>query len=260
MSNSAVLYEVKDRIALITLNRPEALNAINGQVWKELGAAFERFSEDSDVWVAVITGAGSRAFCAGADLKSAAEIAGQHVTSPGGFAGIVKRYVDKPLIAAVNGLALGGGAEIAMFCDLVVASDQARFGLPEVKRGVVAIGGGLLRLPRQIPLKTAMYHILTGESFGADEALQWGLVNKVVPQDQVLGTAMEMAEHICRNAPLAVRASKRIVYESLARSVDFSDESWSISEREAEANRQSEDAKEGPRAFSERRAPIWQAR
>ncbi|ALQ02627.1 MULTISPECIES: crotonase/enoyl-CoA hydratase family protein [Pseudomonas] len=260
MSNCAVLYEVNDRVALITLNRPEALNAINGQVWEALGAAIERFSGDPDAWVAVITGAGSRAFCAGADLKAAAEIAGKHVTSPGGFAGIVKRYVDKPIIAAVNGLALGGGAEIAMFCDLVVASEHAQFGLPEVKRGVVAIGGGLLRLPRQIPLKTAMYHILTGESFSADEALQWGLVNKVVPQDQVLGTAMELAKRICRNAPLAVRASKRIVLESLTRPIDFSEESWSISEREAEANRQSEDAKEGPRAFSERRDPIWQAR
>lgn len=259
MSDSPVLFTVQGRVAVITLNRPEALNAINGATWQALGEAFERFSQDPELWVAVITGAGERAFCAGADLKAAAagELGGGHETDPGGFASLVKRRTDKPVIAAVNGLALGGGAEIAMFCDLIVASEGAKFGLPEVKRGLMAIGGGLLRLPRLVPNKVAMYHIMTGDPMSAADALQWGLVNEVVPHEQVLPAALALAERICANAPLAVRASKAVVQRTLHLNLEQSDDAWQISDRLAADNRASEDAKEGPRAFVEKRPPQW---
>ncbi|MDT3671248.1 MAG: enoyl-CoA hydratase-related protein [Aromatoleum sp.] len=262
MTDKTVLFEPRGRVAIITINRPDAMNAVNGQVWKELGEAFECFAGNAELWAAVVTGAGDKAFCAGADLKAAAagELLGAHETSTGGFAGLVRRYTDKPVIAAVNGVALGGGAEIAMFCDLIVASERAKLGLPEVKRGVMAIGGGLLRLPRVVPLKVAMYHIMTGDPMSAADALRWGLVNEVVPHDQVLDAAITLAERICTNAPLAVRASKDVVYRTLETSVDFSDASWEISNRLAARNRESEDAKEGPRAFAEKRPPVWQGR
>lgn len=262
MTDKTVLFEPRGRVAIITINRPAVMNAVNAEVWTELGEAFERFAGNPELWAAVITGAGDKAFCAGADLKAAAagELVGAHETGKGGFAGLVRRYTDKPVIAAVNGVALGGGAEIAMFCDLIVASEQAKLGLPEVKRGVMAIGGGLLRLPRIVPPKVAMYHIMTGDPMTAPDAFRWGLVNEVVPHEQVLDAAIALAERICANAPLAVRASKDVVYRTLETSVDFSDEGWQISNDLAARNRESEDATEGPRAFAEKRPPVWQGR
>lgn len=262
MNGPAVLYEVRGRVALITINRPEAMNAINMDVGAGLSEALQKFSADTELWVAVITGAGDKAFSAGADLKAVAAGEMTRISEAGqpGIADLLRRYVDKPVIAAVNGYALGGGMEIALSCDLIVASEKALFGLPEVKRGLVAAGGGMLRLPRQMPLKTAMYYVLTGEFMSASDALHWGLVNQVVPHGQVLGKAMELAERIWANAPVAVRESKGVMYRSLDASLYQSDEAWAISDAAAARNRSSEDAAEGPRAFAEKRPPEWKGR
>ena len=262
MDYETIRFERRGRVAKITIDRPAAMNAINGQAWNELGAAFEAFAADDELWAAVLTGAGDRSFCVGADLKAiaAGEMAQTEQMKRWGFAGLVRQYVDKPLIAAVNGFALGGGAELALFCDLIVASETATFGLPEVRRGLLAAGGGLLRLPRQLPLKVAMHHILTGDPMSAQQAERWGLVNEVVPRDQVVERAMALAGRICENSPIAVRASKDVVHRSLLADLDFSGEAWDISVAGADRNRASEDAKEGPRAFAEKRLPVWQGR
>lgn len=259
MSYETVLFERRGRTAVITLNRPEAMNAVNSQLWCEAGTALEEFAQDPELWVAVITGAGERAFCAGADLK---ELAAGGFRIPEhaarwGFAGIVQHYVSKPLIAAVNGFALGGGTEIALACDLIVASERASFGLPEVKRGIIAAAGGLLRLPRQLPLKRAVEAIFTGEPLTAAEAQRWGLVNRVVPHEQVLPEALALAEKICENAPLAVRASKEIIYRGLDAPLDYPAEAWEINRKYRAEVMASADAREGVRAFAEKRRPRW---
>lgn len=259
MNFETVLFEKKGRVALLTINRPQAMNAINSQVWWEMGNALEEFANDPELWVAVITGAGNRSFCAGADLKEVA--AGRSLVPEGGekwgFAGITQHFVNKPIIAAVNGFALGGGTEIALSCDLVVASELATFGLPEVKRGILAAAGGLLRLPRQIPLKIAVEAIVTGESMTAADALRWGLINRVVPHDQVVPAAIELALKICENAPLAVRTSKEIIYQGLDVSLDHPPRAWEINEKLSSEVLSWEDAKEGTRAFAEKRKPNW---
>lgn len=262
MTYQTVAFERRGRIAIITLNRPEAMNAINAQLWQDAGRALEEFSQDPDLWVAIITGAGNRAFCAGADLKAVAS--GNFVITEDmnkwGFAGIVQHHLAKPVIAAVNGYALGGGTEIALSCDLVVASDQASFGLPEVKRGIIAGAGGLLRLPRQVPLKVAMHAILTGEPLPAQEAQRWGLVNQVVPHEEVLEAAISLAAKIVENAPVAVRASKEIVYRGLDTSLSFPATAWEVNAEFSKQVMKSEDAKEGPRAFAAKRKPNWSGR
>lgn len=259
MAYDYIIYEKTERLAIITLNRPEAMNAINSRIWLEIGTAIEEFNNDSELWVAIITGAGDRSFCAGADLKEVAS-GGFTITSEmtkWGFAGITQHYISKPIIAAVNGFALGGGTEIALACDLVVASERATFGLPEVKRGIIAGAGGLLRLPKQVPLKVAMNAILTGKPLTAHEAQQWGLVNDVVPHEQVLEAAKELANEIIKNAPVAVRASKDIVYRGLDTTITFPPNAWNINEEYSAVVMNSEDAKEGPQAFAEKRSPIW---
>ena len=207
----AALLERRGAVALITLNRPRAMNAVNAALSTAAGSALDELASDPSLRAGVITGAG-RAFCAGADLKELA--AGRTVHDPRhperGFAGIVRHFVDKPLIAAVNGFALGGGTEILLACDMAVMSSEARLGLPEVTRGLVAAAGGLLRLHRQIPPKVAARAVFTGEPIDAAAALAWGLVNEVVPVDQVLDTALALAERIAANAPLAVRASNSL--------------------------------------------------
>lgn len=262
MSNEPVLFEKRDRVALIVINRPEAANAINAEAWAGIGNALEEYARDPSLWCAIITGAGAKSFCAGADLKSL--FLGEKMSPPGGekwgFAGIVKHYIKKPIIAAVNGFALGGGTEIALACDLIVASEQATFGLPEVKRGLTAVAGGLLRLPRQMPLKVAMEYILTGDSFSAAEAKRWGLVNRVAPHEKVLDEAFALAERITANAPLAVSASKDLVYRGLDVPLDHPEEAWAINDEYADQLMDSEDSKEGVKAFSEKREPMWQGR
>ncbi|WP_158886842.1 crotonase/enoyl-CoA hydratase family protein [Amycolatopsis anabasis] len=254
----AATLERIDDIALITLNRPRAMNAVNSALAADVGAALETLKDDPGLRVGVLTGAG-KAFSAGADLKELA--AGRSIFAPEhpewGFAGLVQHFIDKPLIAAVNGFALGGGTEIMLACDLAVVSETAQFGLPEVKRGLAAAAGGLFRLPRQIPLKLALEVALTGEPISAETAARWGLVNRVVAPEQVLGTALELARTIAANAPLSVRASKRIVHRAAAYGSDWDEEIWSMNLTEVVPVLTSKDAKEGPRAFAEKRKPEW---
>ena len=258
----AVLTEQRDHVLLITINRPAAMNAVNRDVSRGIGAALERADTDPGIRAVVLTGAGDKAFSAGADLKAVAR--GEPLTEPGqeqwGFAGFVRHPVSKPTIAAVNGLALGGGAEIVLASDLVVAAERARFGLPEVTRGLVAAAGGVIRLPAQLPRKIAMHMILTGEPISAQTAARWGLANTVVPDDALLAAALDLAARISRNAPLAVQASKRIAAGVRDGTVPAEEGQWRLSMTEVEAVKRSADAREGPRAFAEKREPRWQGR
>ena len=256
---AAAVLRREGPVAVITLNRPRAMNAVNAAMSAAVGNALRELDEDPELSVGVITGTG-RAFCAGADLKELG--AGRPVSAPGhpewGFAGLVRHVVDKPLIAAVNGFALGGGTEIVLACDLAVISEDAQLGLPEVKRGLVAAAGGLLRLHRQIPPKVAAHAALTGEPLDAATALRWGLVNEVVPTDQVVARALRLAGQIAANAPLAVRASKRIMRRSAEYGSDWDPAIWDMNEAEFGEVRRRADAKDGPRAFAEKRPPRWQ--
>lgn len=254
----AALLSRVGHTALITLNRPKAMNAVNQALSQAVGEALEAAQQDKAVRAVVITGSG-RAFCAGADLKAIAS--GEDIFAPNhadwGFAGLVRHYIDKPLIAAVNGYALGGGTEIVLACDLAVISAEASLGLPEVKRGLVAAGGGLLRLHRQIPRKLALEMVLTGEPISAQVAAQVGLVNRVVSPSAVIDTAMELAAAIAENAPLAVQVSKRIAYRSNAAGDDWQAAMWDLNDQECLPVFSSHDAQEGPRAFAAKRPPVW---
>jgi len=248
----AVLVAVDDGIAVITINRPEARNAVNGEVARGIAGAVEDLDASSDVRVLVLTGAGG-SFCAGMDLKGF--LAGDVPSAAGrGFGGIVERPPVKPVIAAVEGYALAGGFELALACDLIVASEAAKFGLPEVRRGLVAGAGGLLRLPRRIPYHLAMEIALTGEHFPAERLHQAGLVSRLVPAGQALAAARELAARVAPGAPLALAATKRVIVESA---------DWDSGEafaRQGEIIRPvftSADAMEGAGAFAEKRAPAW---
>ena len=251
-----VSFEVRDRIAIITLNRPEARNAVSQQLAEDLEAAIDRLEADDALWIGILCGNGP-AFCAGADLKAIASGEARLTTERGGFAGLVRRVRTKPLIAAVEGPAVAGGTEIVLSCDLVVASTTARFGLPEVKRSLVANAGGLFRLPRALPTNVAMEMALTGDDLDAEAAHRHGLVNRLVQPGHALATAVELAEAVNANAPLAVRASRRVV---LAARLLEDDEAFEVA---ADATREvfrTEDFREGPRAFVEKRSPIWTGR
>ena len=248
-----VTFEVRGRVALITLNRPEARNAVRQQLAEDLEAAIDRLESDADLWIGILCGNGP-SFCAGADLKAIAAGSARLSTERGGCAGLVRRTRTKPLIAAVEGPAVAGGTEIVLSCDLVVASSVARFGLPEVKRSLVANAGGLFRLPRALPRNVAMELALTGEDLSAESAHLHGLVNRLVEPGQALDAALELAEVINANAPLAVRASRRVV---LAAHLLEDDDAFALA---ADATREvvgTEDFREGPRAFLEKRAPRW---
>jgi crotonobetainyl-CoA hydratase len=236
------------------------MNAINAGMQVELETAFNDFAGDSDQWICVVTGSGDRAFCAGSDLKAAAS--GSPPVYPAhGYAGLVERFdCPKPFIAAVNGVALGGGFEIALACDIVVAADHASFGLPEPLVGAIAIGGGLHRLVRQIPLKRAMGAILSGRRISADEALTLGLVNEVVPQATLRARVERWCDDILRCSPVAVRASKAIVQRGLAEGDLDRAMRFQSGYPEFEAWRASDDYREGPRAFAEKRPPRWTGR
>ncbi|GAA4994903.1 crotonase/enoyl-CoA hydratase family protein [Yinghuangia aomiensis] len=257
----AALLERRGAVALITLNRPRALNAVNAALSAAVGEALEEVAADPELHVIVVTGAG-RAFCAGMDLKAAA--ADEPVMAPGhedwGFAGLVNHYIAKPVIAAVNGFALGGGTEIALACDLVVADENAQFGLPEVRRGLFAAAGGVLRLPRQLPKKIALEMALTGRPLDAAEAARWGLVNRVAPAGTSVEAALELAETVAEGAPLALQATKRLIHRSDAFGSDWEPAMWDENEREWQAVFASEDAREGALAFAEKRAPAWRGR
>jgi crotonobetainyl-CoA hydratase len=252
------------RILLATINRSAARNAVNLDVALGLGDALEEAEHDRDIWAVVVTGAGDKAFCAGADLKAAARGEPRKPDDPvraaWGFAGYVSHPISKPTVAAVNGVALGGGTEICLASDLVIAADTASFGLPEVTRGIYAAGGGAFRLPAQIPRKIAMEMILTGEPISAARALEVGLVNRVVPQADVVAAALGLAERIIANAPLAVQASKRIANGITSGRVAAEEGPWELSRGEGLMLMRTADAAEGMRAFAAKRAPNWQAR
>ena len=247
-------------VTIVTLNRPEVMNALHSPAHHELHAAFDAFAADPDQWVAIVTGAGDRAFSAGNDLKHQAGGGGMGLP-PSGFAGLTERFdLTKPLIAAVNGVAMGGGFEIALACDLIVAADTATFALPEPRVGLAALAGGLHRLPRQIGQKQAMGMILTGRRVSAAEGANLGFVNEVVPAAELMGAARRWAAQICELSPMSIRASKEAVFKgldepSLAAAMGAQMRYPAIS-----AMLRSEDFKEGPRAFAEKRAPKWQGR
>lgn len=250
-----VLIERRGHVELLTINRPEARNAINRATAEALDAALDATEADDDVWVVVLTGAGDKAFSAGMDLKAFA--AGETPFTPHGFAGITQRQLAKPIIAAANGAALAGGFEIMISCDLVVAADHARFGIPEATRGLVAGAGGLIRLPKRVPLAVALEMALTGDPIDAERAFDLGLVNRVVPGDQVVEAALALAERIAQNAPLAVRASKRVMREAAELSEE---QAWPVNDAAFGAIARSADAIEGAVAFAEKRAPNWSGR
>jgi enoyl-CoA hydratase len=252
-----VEFEKQGRLAILTLNRPEARNAISPEVAEAMEAALDEYENDPDLWAAILCGRG-KAFCAGADLKAiAAGKAAGIETKRGGFAGIVRRERRKPLIAAIAGSALAGGTEIALSCDLIVCSTETVFGLPEVKRSLVAAAGGLFRLPRAIGMAPALEIILTGDPMPAERAYQLGMVNQVVPPDEVMDAARAMAERIIANAPLAVQASRCIASRAFT---DEDDALWRASGHEFVDIAKSDDFKEGPLAFIEKRKPEWKGR
>jgi enoyl-CoA hydratase/carnithine racemase len=246
------------RILTVTMDRPKLLNALHPAANVELGNVFDEFAADPDLWVAIITGSG-RGFCAGNDLKfQAAGSRGVEVPVRG-FGGLTSRYDNsKPVIAAVNGVAMGGGFEIALACDLIIASESARFGLPEPRVGLAALAGGMHRLPRQIGLKHAMGMMLTGRQVPAAEGRELGFVNEVVPADDLMPTARRWAEQICECAPLSVRASKQSALEGLR--YGSIEEAMAAKYDAVHDMLKSEDFVEGPRAFAEKRKPNWKGR
>ncbi|MGD8829113.1 MAG: enoyl-CoA hydratase-related protein [Pseudomonadales bacterium] len=251
------LVDKSDHVMTVTLNRPDRLNALHPPANAELGEVFDEFAADDDLWVAVITGSG-RGFSAGNDLRYQAE-GGERVPTPRGFAGLTSRFdLTKPVIAAVNGVAMGGGFEIALACDLIIASDKAVFALPEPKVGLAALAGGLNRLPRQIGAKRALGMILTGRHVSAEEGRELGFVNEVVPHDELMNATRRWVDQILACAPLSIRASKDVVYRSL--SMGSLEESMKAQYDSVKAMVKSEDFVEGPKAFAEKRAPNWQGR
>jgi len=246
------------RLLVVTMNRPEVMNALHPPANAELGGVFDDFSNDPDLWVAIITGAGERAFSAGNDLKFQAE-KGSLTFPKHGFGGLTARGdLVKPVIAAVNGVAMGGGFEIALACDLIIASEKAVFALPEPRVGLAALAGGIHRLPRQIGLKNAMGMLLTGRRVDAEEGRRLGFVNEVVPADDLMPAARRWAEAILECAPLSVRASKEAAMQGL----DAPTLEQAINGRydQLRAMLKSEDFVEGPRAFAEKRSPQWKGR
>ena len=261
-----VKFETTKRIAIITINRPLAMNALDGETLASLNKAWLDFRDNSELWVAIITGAGVKSFCAGSDVKGLANYYSSTTpeqrkakadTEPG-FGGITRNLeIWKPIIAAINGYCLAGGLEIALACDIRIASETATFGFTEVSRGIIPVAGGTQRLPKLIPLGKSLEMILTGERIDAREAYRIGLINKVVPSDRLLPEATKLAERICRNAPLAVKAAKEAVYRGmdlpLSRGMQFE-------QFLADSLFQTEDAKEGPKAFFEKRTPVFRGK
>lgn len=253
----SVDYEQRGPCAVVKINRPEARNAVNGAVAQGIEAAIDKIEADDGVWVGILTGE-PPVFCAGADLKEInSGNAAALQTARGGFGGIVTRERTKPIIAAVDGPALAGGTEIVLACDLVVASTTAAFGIPEVKRSLVAAAGGLFRLGRKIPLNIAMELALTGDPITAEAAHRHGLVNRLCEPGEALAVATALAEQICANAPVAVRASRRVVIEA----TNAPDEvGWKMSAEGMAAAMGSQDFSEGVTAFIEKRPPQWKGR
>jgi enoyl-CoA hydratase/carnithine racemase len=251
---AVVEWERRGNVAVVTLNRPEARNAISPEVSRTMASILDEVEGDAELRAVVLTGRGE-VFSAGADLKVVAQgNANDIARGKGGFAGIVTRDFPKPIIAAVNGPALAGGFEIVLSCDLVVAAESSRFGIPEVKRGLMAAAGGLIRLPKRIPLATALELAMTGDPIDAQRAFQLGLVNRVVPAERVVEEAIALAERIGENSPIAVRNSRQLVREA----VELSEaDAWQRTNELVIPVFQSGDAVEGATAFAEKRKPVW---
>jgi len=251
-SSNALLVDKREHVLVLTLNRPEAKNAFNAELSTALSDALDRFEDDATLRVCVLTGAGG-SFSAGMDLKALLRGEKSFTKKRGGF-GIMTSPPNKPIIAAIEGYAVAGGLELALCCDLIVATTSSKLGLPEVKRGLVAVGGGLFRLPRRIPYHVVMELALTGEAQPAERFLQLGLVNKVVPDGQALTAALELAQRIAQNGPLATAATKQI----LTKAHGWSDEeAWREQRAIASRALTSKDATEGSRAFAEKRPPVF---
>lgn len=251
---SVIEYTTEGHVAVITINRPDARNAVNGEVANGIEAAIDQMEADDAIWLGILTGV-PPVFSAGADLKEInAGRANAISTKRGGFAGFVSRERTKPVIAAVDGPALAGGTEICLACDLIVASTSARFGIPEVKRCLVAAGGGLFRLPRKIPFNIAMELTLTGDPIDAERAHHFGLVNYLTEPGDALARAKDLARQVEANAPVAVRASRRVV---LAAATEDEATGWRLSGEAFSESLSSEDNKEGLMAFIEKRPPNW---
>jgi enoyl-CoA hydratase len=252
---SSVLVAREGAVLVVTINRPEARNAIDRATSEAIAAAMDQLDADPSLTLGILTGAGGH-FCSGMDLK--AFLRGERVELPGrGLAGIVETPPRKPLIAAVEGYALAGGCEIALACDLIVAAEDAQFGIPEVRRGLMAGSGGLIRLPQRIPRQIAMEYALTGAMLPAAEARQWGLVNRITASGQALAGALALARTIAANGPLAVQVSKQVMSQA---GTWPADEVWARQRVLLEQVIASQDAREGALAFAEKRAPVWSGR
>jgi len=263
MTDTAVLTERQGHILIVTINRPEARNAVNAAVHAGIGTALEQAEHDPEIRVVIVTGAGDKSFCAGADLVALSRGESLAPDDPAqqawGFGGFAAHPISKPVIGAVNGFAFGGGCELALMCDLVVAADHAQFALPEVKVGLFAAAGGAFRLAQQLPRKLAMEYMLTGDPIPAARAAAFGLVNHVVPLADLMPAAIALAEKIAANAPLSVQASKRVALGIDEGRIAADAPYWEHNTRERAVLMRSEDAREGPRAFAEKRKPVWKA-
>jgi len=260
MAFKNIIYRKENRIAYLIINRPGVLNSVDPPTSRELSEAWSDFRDDPDVWVAILSGAGDRAFSAGNDLKYSADFTPAEMEKqqpPGGFGGNTEFECWKPSIAAVNGFALGGGLEMALACDIIIAADHAKLGLPEPRVGYVPGSGGMHRLPRQLPLKIAMGMLLTGRHITAQEAYRIGLVNEVTPLGSLMSTAEKWAAEIIECAPLQIRAVKQTAMLALSAPLEIALKTKLSLLGEAQ---KSEDWMEGPRAFVEKRKPNWQGR
>jgi enoyl-CoA hydratase len=247
-----LLRSREDHVEILTINRPQARNAINLATAQAISSALDDCESDDGVWVVILTGAEDKAFSAGMDLKAFAQ--GEFPATEHGFGGITERRFPKPLICAANGSAFAGGFEILLSCDMVIAAEHALFGIPEVSRGLIAGAGGVIRLPQRIPRAVALEMALSAEPLSAQRAYEVGLVNRVVASSEVLSTALELAHRICANAPLAVRTSKRVMLDAM----DMNErDAWALNNEAFAVVAGGSDALEGAVAFAEKRAPVW---